>query len=77
MGYHVIAEDYVELPLGHQAEEGIATAVQLLDTLLENNGISRSAVVGAGAGIPGPIDRRTGTVAQGAILPEWVGIDIL
>jgi predicted NBD/HSP70 family sugar kinase len=33
--------------------------------------------VGAGVGIPGPVDRRTGTVAQGAILPEWVGINIL
>jgi predicted NBD/HSP70 family sugar kinase len=39
--------------------------------------VDRSAVVGAGVGISGPIDRRTGTVAQGAILPEWVGIDIL
>ena len=39
--------------------------------------MERSAVVGAGVGIPGPIDRRTGTVAQGAILPEWVGINIL
>jgi predicted NBD/HSP70 family sugar kinase len=34
-------------------------------------------VLGAGIGIPGPIDRRTGTVVQGAILPEWVGINIL
>ncbi len=39
--------------------------------------MERSALVGAGVGIPGPIDRRTGTVAQGAILPEWVGINIL
>ncbi|MDQ0101793.1 putative NBD/HSP70 family sugar kinase [Paenarthrobacter nicotinovorans] len=77
LGYHVIAEDYIELPLGHQAEEGIAAAVRLLEKLLRENGIDRTAVVGAGAGIPGPIDRRSGTVAQGAILPEWVGIDIL
>lgn len=77
LGYHVIAEDFIELPLGHHAEEGIAAAVRLLGRLLAENGIDPSAVVGAGAGIPGPIDRRTGTVAQGAILPEWVGIDIL
>jgi predicted NBD/HSP70 family sugar kinase len=77
LSYHIIAEESVALPLGHQAEEGIQAAVVLLEKLLHESGIARSAVVGAGAGIPGPIDRRTGTVAQGAILPEWVGINIL
>lgn len=77
LGYNIIAEESVELPLGHHAEEGIAAAVGLLEKLLRESGVERRAVVGAGAGIPGPIDRRTGTVAQGAILPEWVGIDIL
>ncbi|MGZ4662070.1 MAG: ROK family protein, partial [Arthrobacter sp.] len=67
----------VLLPLGHHADEGIAAAVALLSKLLEESGVDRSAIVGAGVGIPGPIDRRTGTVAQGAILPEWVGINIL
>ncbi|MET3719316.1 MULTISPECIES: ROK family transcriptional regulator [unclassified Arthrobacter] len=77
LSYHVIAEESVLLPLGHQSEEGIQAAVLLLEKLLRENGVDRSAVVGAGVGIPGPIDRRTGTVAQGAILPEWVGINIL
>jgi predicted NBD/HSP70 family sugar kinase len=77
LSYHVIAEESVMLPLGHQSEEGIQAAVVLLDKLLSENAVERSAVVGAGVGIPGPIDRRTGTVAQGAILPEWVGINIL
>lgn len=77
LSYHVIAEESVLLPLGHQSEEGIRAAVSLLEKLLGDSGVERSAVVGAGVGIPGPIDRRTGTVAQGAILPEWVGINIL
>ncbi|MEW9872500.1 ROK family transcriptional regulator [Arthrobacter sp. HS15c] len=77
LSYHVIAEESVMLPLGHQSEEGIQAAVVLLEKLLRESGVDRSAVVGAGVGIPGPIDRRTGTVAQGAILPEWVGINIL
>ncbi|PTT67222.1 ROK family transcriptional regulator [Arthrobacter sp. HMWF013] len=77
LSYHVIAEESVMLPLGHQSEEGIQAAVVLLDKLLRENAVERTAVVGAGVGIPGPIDRRTGTVAQGAILPEWVGINIL
>ena len=77
LSYHVIAEESVMLPLGHQSEEGIQAAVVLLEKLLRESDVDRSAVVGAGVGIPGPIDRRTGTVAQGAILPEWVGINIL
>jgi len=77
LSYHVIAEESVMLPLGHQSAEGIQAAVVLLEKLLRESGVDRSAVVGAGVGIPGPIDRRTGTVAQGAILPEWVGINIL
>jgi predicted NBD/HSP70 family sugar kinase len=77
LGYQVIAEESVMLPLGHQSEEGIQAAVVLLEKLLRESGVDRTAVVGAGVGIPGPIDRRTGTVAQGAILPEWVGINIL
>ena len=77
LSYHVVAEESVMLPLGHQAEEGIQAAVVLLEKLLAESGVQRTALVGAGVGIPGPIDRRTGTVAQGAILPEWVGINIL
>ena len=77
LSYHVIAEESVMLPLGHHSEEGIQAATVLLEKLLRQSGVDRSAVVGAGVGIPGPIDRRTGTVAQGAILPEWVGINIL
>lgn len=77
MSYRVLAEGSVELPLGHQANEGISAAVQLLSRLLAESGVERDALVGAGVGIPGPIDRRTSTVAQGAILPEWVGINIL
>ena len=74
--YRVLQEASVPLPLGHSAHDGLAAASDLLDTLLENGGISRGALLGAGIGIPGPIDRRSGTVVQGAILPEWVGINI-
>ncbi|MEE1619856.1 ROK family transcriptional regulator [Zafaria sp. Z1313] len=77
LDFQVLAEEAVILPAGHQAEDGIAAAVEVVDRLLAGSSIRRSAVVGAGVGIPGPIDRRNGTVAQGAILPEWVGIDIL
>ena len=77
LSYRVIAEESVHLPLGHHASEGIRAATELLTRLLAESGVERSALLGAGVGIPGPIDRRSSTVAPGAILPEWVGIDIL
>ncbi|NYE96448.1 putative NBD/HSP70 family sugar kinase [Psychromicrobium silvestre] len=77
LDYRIIAERAVPLPLGHLAIEGVEAAARLLNELLEESGLQHSAVVGAGVGIPGPIDSRTGTVIQGAILPEWVGINIL
>lgn len=75
--YQVKAEDYALLPIGHHATESIAAAAQMLSKLLAATGIDRNAVVGAGVGVPGPIDHRTGTVIRGAILPEWVGLDIV
>ena len=76
LGFTVVEEQSVELQIGHRAEESIDRASQLLAKMLEHHDIMPSAVLGVGVGIPGPIDRRTGTVVQGAILPEWVGIHL-
>ena len=76
LSYHVIAEESVLLPLGHQSEEGIAPlSCSWTSSAGKRRGPCRRG--GRRRRIPGPIDRRTGTVAQGAILPEWVGINIL
>lgn len=75
-GYQVLAEEEAPLPRGHQAAEGIQTASHLLDKLMKLAGISRAQLIGAGAGIPGPIDSRSGKVIRGSILPEWVGINL-
>ncbi|MES2094587.1 MAG: ROK family transcriptional regulator [Actinomycetota bacterium] len=76
LGFSVIAEKFMELPLGHRAEDSIDRAATLLSELLDEHEVAPTAVLGVGVGIPGPIDRRTGTVVQGAILPEWVGIHL-
>lgn len=75
-GYRILQEVSTALPLGHSAESAIAAAKKLLQELVDAQGMDHSRLLGAGIGIPGPIDRRTGTVAQGAILPEWVGITL-
>lgn len=54
LSYHVIAEESVMLPLGHQADEGIQAAMALLDKLLLESGVERSAVVGAASEFRAP-----------------------
>jgi predicted NBD/HSP70 family sugar kinase len=76
LGYEVLAEESVVLPLGYDVSESLHAAAGLLDRLLEGNGFERQSVLAVGVGVPGPIDRRTGTVIQGAILPEWVGVNL-
>lgn len=75
-GYSVKAEAAATLPIGHVAAESIATAAATVNKLLAETGTNRADVIGAGVGVPGPIDHRTRTVIRGAILPEWVGVDI-
>lgn len=73
-GYEVLAERAIELPLGYDALEGVAVVRNLLDELLASVQLDRCALVGAGLGLPGPIDRRSHTVVKGTILPEWLGV---
>ncbi|MFJ2661508.1 ROK family transcriptional regulator [Arthrobacter koreensis] len=76
LGYRIIGEDSISLPAGHSADEGMDAAAELFDSVLTAADVGRDRVLGAGVGIPGPIDRRSGTVVRGAILPEWVGINM-
>ena len=76
LGYEVLAEDELALPLGYEVAGALQRAAGLLDRMLADGHHDRATVLAVGVGIPGPIDRRTGTVLQGAILPEWVGVNI-
>ncbi|WP_348789602.1 ROK family transcriptional regulator [Leifsonia sp. NPDC080035] len=76
LGYEVIAEGEMPLALGYDVGGAMQEAAALLDRMLEAGGHDRESVLAVGIGIPGPIDRRTGTVLQGAILPEWVGVNL-
>lgn len=76
-GFKVRAEKFAPLPVGHLAAESITAAATMMNELLEESGIDRSQIIGAGVGVPGPIDHGTGTVIRGAILPEWVGVNIV
>jgi len=70
----VLAERLVEVDVDHQADDALDAAADLADEVLREAGLERDHVVGAGMGLPGPIDVRTGTVGSSVILPGWAGL---
>ena len=74
LGHQILAERKVEMARDHRAEEGIDTAVALVDEVLAEAEVSRDAIVGAGMGLPGPVDEATGELGSTTILPGWRGV---
>ena len=75
LSYAILAERFAELEVDHAAEDALDTAAALVSELLEEAGVERGRVLGAGMGLPGPIDRESGLVHSQPILPGWVGLD--
>ena len=72
----VVGESAHELPAGHRASECLQVVADLVSEVRVAADHAGHRLVGAGLGIPGPVDVRTGLVGHGAILPEWVGLPI-
>jgi glucokinase-like ROK family protein len=75
LSHDILAESRRELDVDHSADEGLGAATQLIDRVLEEAEVDRERVLGVGMGLPGPINRSTGTVGSSSILPGWVGVD--
>ena len=71
----VLGELRTELDVDHSAYEAIDVAVGMVRTLQRQVGVDASQIVGAGVGLPGPVDRRTGRIGSEAILPGWAGLE--
>jgi predicted NBD/HSP70 family sugar kinase len=56
------------------AKGSLDAAVAMVEEVLDEAGMERSRIIGAGVGLPGPIDARTGAVGSSVILPDWVGL---
>jgi predicted NBD/HSP70 family sugar kinase len=70
----VLAERRIEVDVDVAAATALDAAAELVEEVLREAGVERAQVVGAGMGLPGPIDRRTGTVGSSVILPGWAGL---
>jgi predicted NBD/HSP70 family sugar kinase/biotin operon repressor len=67
----VLSERYAELELDRDVPGSLDTAAALVGEALDEAGVERSRVIGAGMGLPGPIDRARGVIASNAILSGW------
>jgi predicted NBD/HSP70 family sugar kinase len=71
---NILAERQLELDTDHAARDGLDAATDLVSEALADAGVERSQVIGAGMGLPGPIEQSSGVVGSAAILPGWVGV---
>jgi predicted NBD/HSP70 family sugar kinase len=76
LAHKVLAERIRYLDVNHQATEAFDASVAMVDEVLEEVGYRRACIIGAGIGIPGPVDRVSGTAGSASILPGWVGLRI-
>lgn len=76
LAHNVLAERHRDLDVNHRANEALDSSAEMASEVLAEAGIDRSRVIGAGIGIPGPVDRERGTAGSATILPGWVGLRI-
>jgi glucokinase-like ROK family protein len=70
----ILSERRQPLDTDHDAQQGLELAAEMVEDALADAGVSRTSVIGAGMGLPGPIEQSAGTVGSSAILPGWIGM---
>jgi predicted NBD/HSP70 family sugar kinase len=70
----ILAERVRRLNVDDSAREALTAAVALTDAAIAGAGLDADRILCAGVGLSGPIDRATGTVHAGKILPGWDGV---
>src|SRR5258708_7658185 len=76
VGHNVLAERRCDLDVSHDARAALDAAARMVDEVLGEARVERKSVIGAGIGIPGPLDRARGTAGSATILPGWIGVRI-
>jgi glucokinase-like ROK family protein len=70
----ILAERSAPLDTDHASQEGLDVAARLVAETLAEAGVDSGRVIGAGLGLPGPVDQVGGVVGSSVILPGWVGV---
>jgi predicted NBD/HSP70 family sugar kinase len=75
LAFNVLGEDEADVETDYGSNDALDTATNLVEGILKEAGVDRTQILGAGMGLPGPIDRDSGRVDSRRILPGWVDID--
>jgi len=70
----VLAERHRRLDVDHSAAAALDLAAELIGEALAEAELQQGQLIGVGMGLPGPLDRETGTVGSAVILPGWEGL---
>ncbi|MCW7945711.1 hypothetical protein AAW14_27820 [Streptomyces hygroscopicus] len=65
-----------ELEVDYPPETGVRVAGELVGEALSQARLPDDALLGVGAAVPAPIDRRTGKVTHSSMIPTWAGHDV-
>lgn len=71
----VLAERFEQVDVDSDAHGALEAAARLADEALEEAGLDPGRLVGAGLGLPGPVDRLLGTIGTSITLPGWSGFN--
>jgi predicted NBD/HSP70 family sugar kinase len=74
--HNLLAERRCDLDVDHHAKEALEAAARMVGEVLTEAGLERKSVIGAGIGIPAPVDRTRNTTGSSTILPGWTGLRI-
>ncbi|ANW17578.1 ROK family transcriptional regulator [Streptomyces clavuligerus] len=73
LAHRVLAEECEPLDVDASAEQGFDRAETLVKRLVAGSVGEPGKVIGAGLGLPGPIDAASGVLGPAAMLPGWTG----
>jgi predicted NBD/HSP70 family sugar kinase len=73
LGNRILAEEVISYDVAASVDRGMRRAVWLVETLLTQSRVDRSAVTGVGVGFPGRVDAITGEIDSATFLPAWAG----
>jgi predicted NBD/HSP70 family sugar kinase len=76
LAHNVLGEVRGDLDVNNQAGQALDTAALMFAELRYKLGVDLKNVIGAGIGIPGPVDRVRGKAGSSTILPGWVDLPI-
>jgi predicted NBD/HSP70 family sugar kinase len=74
LGHEILAEDVRALDVDSDADVAIGQGAELVDEVLAQAGVGLGAAIGVAMGVPGPIERDSGTVGAAVLTPGWIGV---